>query len=296
MGSQLQTTFAELEAANQDLEVRVIQRTQDLEQANAKITQLNAQLQTDNLRMSAELDVTRRLQQMMLPKAEELTHLKDLEIACFMEAAQEVGGDYYDVIPGDHGITIGIGDVTGHGLESGVLMIMAQTAVRTLLAIDETDPVQFLQALNQVLYENALRLSPGKTMTFALLQYQDQQLKISGQHEDVLVFRANGTIKQIDTFDLGIPLGMMPGIQEFVTQIQIQLNPGDGIVLYTDGITEAEGKDRALYGLERLISVVQQSWSQSVQEIQQQVIADLRSHIGDRPVYDDITLVVLKKK
>jgi phosphoserine phosphatase RsbU/P len=302
MGTQLQQSFAELETANQELEARVAQRTKDLQQANLKITQLNEQLRTDNVRMSAELDVTRRLQQMMLPKAEEFEHLYNLDIACFMEAAQEVGGDYYDVIPGtkqdsleEHPLTIGIGDVTGHGLESGVLMLMAQTAVRTLLSVNEQDSTKFLNVLNQVLYENAQRLSPGKNMTFSLLQYQNQRLQISGQHEDVLVFRGDGTVEQVETIELGMPLGLMQNIQDFIGQTQIQLSSGDGIVLYTDGIPEAEGEDRALYGLERLIALVQQHWALPAQAIQERVIADVRSHIGNCPVYDDITLVILKQ-
>jgi phosphoserine phosphatase RsbU/P len=303
MGTQLQQSFAELEAANQELEARVSQRTLDLQEANLKITQLNEQLQTDNVRMSAELDVTRRLQQMMLPKAKEFEHLCNLDIACYMEAAQEVGGDYYDVIPvvgstsleGNELLTIGIGDVTGHGLESGVLTIMAQTAVRTLVAVNEQDSAKFLKALNQVLYENAQRLSPGKNMTFSLLQYQNRQLQVSGQHEDVLIFRGDGTVEQIDTTELGMPLGLMPDIRDFLGQTQIRLSPGDGIVLYTDGIPEAEGVDRALYGLERLIAVVRQHWALPAQDIQQRAIADVRSHIGSCPVYDDMTLVILKQ-
>jgi phosphoserine phosphatase RsbU/P len=296
MGSQLQDSFAELEAANRELEQRVAQRTLDLQQANSKITELNKQLQTDNLRMGAELDVTRRLQQMILPKASEFEHLSDLDIACFMESAQEVGGDYYDVIPGDRYLTLGIGDVTGHGLESGVLMIMAQTAVRSLVAIGESDPAKFLSALNQVLYDNAQRLSPGKNMTLALVRYQDDQLQISGQHESVLIFREDGAVEQVETLDLGMPLGLISDIQAFVGQTQIRLNPGDGVVLYTDGISEAEGANRVFYGLERLIAVVQKHWSQPAQAIQQRVIEDVRSHIGNHRVYDDITLVILKKK
>jgi sigma-B regulation protein RsbU (phosphoserine phosphatase) len=295
MGSQLQDAFAELEAANEELEDRVAQRTLDLQQANAKIAQLNEQLQADNLRMSAELDVTRRLQQMILPKRAELEGVEGLDIACFMEPAREVGGDYYDVILGAPYLTIGIGDVTGHGLESGVLAIMAQTAVRTLVAASELEPTKFLNVLNQVLYGNAQRLSPGKNMTFALFQYQQGQLQISGQHEDVLVFRANGAIERIETIELGMPLGMMPDIQDFASYTQIHLEPGDGVVLYTDGIPEAEGKGRSLYGLERLIAVVRQHWAEPAEEIQQRVIEDVRSHIGSLPVYDDITLVILKK-
>lgn len=302
MGTQLQQSFAELETINEALEQRVEQRTKDLQQANATITELNKILQTDNLRMSAELDVTRRLQQMILPKPSEFEHLKDLDIACFMEAAQEVGGDYYDVIPGDRYLTLGIGDVTGHGLESGILMIMAQTAVRTLIAADELvatkepDSAKFLIALNQVLYDNVQRLRPGKDMSMTLLRYWDNQIQISGQHETVLVFRAAGGVEKVDTIDLGMPLGLTENIQDFVGKTQIDLNPGDGVVLYTDGVTEAEGANRSLYGLERLIAVVQRHWSEPAQTIQEQVIADVRSHIGNHRVYDDITLVILKQK
>jgi phosphoserine phosphatase RsbU/P len=295
MGTQLQQSFDELATANQALEQRVAERTQDLQQANLKITQLNQQLQTDNLRMSAELDVSRRLQEIMLPKTAELTHLQGLDIACFMEAAQEVGGDYYDVILDHQQVTIGIGDVTGHGLESGVLMIMAQTAVRALLAVREQDPTKFLTALNQVLYDNAQRLSPGKNMTFALLQYQRPHLRIIGQHEDVLVFRADGTVEQLDTLELGMPLGLLQNIQSHIGETQIQLAPGDGIVLYTDGIPEAEGAARSLYGMERMTKIIQQNWVLSAQEIQDRVMADVRSHIGKTPVYDDMTLVILKR-
>ena len=70
------------------------------------------------------------------------------DIAAYMKAADEVGGDYYDVLNTDGVVTLGIGDVTGHGLESGILMLMAQTAIRTLKEIRETDPVRFLDALN----------------------------------------------------------------------------------------------------------------------------------------------------
>ena len=108
--------------------------------ANQEITVLNDRLKAENMRMSAELDVTRKIQQMLLPKDRELNEVIGLDIAGFMESADEVGGDYYDVLQHQGRVKIGIGDVTGHGLESGVLMIMVQTAVRTLLAYNEPDP------------------------------------------------------------------------------------------------------------------------------------------------------------
>jgi phosphoserine phosphatase RsbU/P len=185
-------------------------------------------------------------------------------------------------------------NVTGHGLESGVLMIMAQTAIRALAAANDAAPATFLNAVNQAIYQDAQRMSPGKNLTLSLLDYRDEQLWLTGQHEEVLVVRANG-IERIDTIDLGFPLGMVDDITEFVAQIPIHLASGEGVVLYTDGVIEAENVQQQLYGLERLMAQIQHHWQQSAIDIRRAIIADVQQHIGDRAVLDDITLVVLKK-
>ncbi|HEY8380045.1 MAG TPA: HAMP domain-containing protein, partial [Nannocystis sp.] len=130
---------AEIRAYTQNLESLVEQRTAELQRANREISALNERLKEENLRLGAELDVARRLQLMVLPPERELAELDGLDVAGYMRPADEVGGDYYDVLRHPDGVKIGIGDVTGHGLESGVLMLMIQTAVRTLLAAEERD-------------------------------------------------------------------------------------------------------------------------------------------------------------
>ena len=77
---------------------------------------------------------------------------------------------------------------------------------------------------------------------------------------------------------------------------ELVLQPGDGIVLYTDGITEAENIDKQLYGLERLCDVVSQNWDKSAEGIKESVIEDVTRYIGTQKVYDDLTLVVLKQQ
>jgi serine phosphatase RsbU (regulator of sigma subunit) len=272
------------------------QAEQSLAEANQEITELNQKLTAENLRMSAELAVTRKLQQMLLPKEQELNQIPGLEIAGFMEPATEVGGDYYDVLNHNGNIKIGIGDVTGHGLESGVVMLMTQTATRTLLTNNETDPVKFLNTLNQTIYGNVHRMSCDKSLTLSLLDYQEGRIRLSGQHEEVILVRKDGSIERIDTINLGFPLGLEADIADFVAHIQIDLNPGDGIVLYTDGITEAQNIQKECYGLERLCETVQQYWSQSAQAIQRAVIQDVQTFIAEQEVHDDLTLLVLKQK
>lgn len=205
MAQQLQQAFHALEKVNQDLEQRVEERTAELQAANDEILSLNQQLQSENLRMGAELAVAKRIQQMILPRQDELAQIDELDIAGFMQSADEVGGDYYDVLRQNGKIKIGIGDVTGHGLESGLVMLMTQTAVRTLQTHNETDPVKFFDTLNRTLHSNIQRMNSTKNLTLMLLDYEAGQLKLSGQHEDVIVVRSQGEIQHIDTFDLGFP-------------------------------------------------------------------------------------------
>ncbi|MGB7709998.1 MAG: AAA family ATPase [Microcoleus sp.] len=280
----------------QNLEDKVEERTAQLAEANQEISTLNELLKKDNLRMGAELDIVKQLQQMVLPKQSELEAIEGLEIAGYMEPADEVGGDYYDVLQQDGRVKISIGDVTGHGLESGVLMIMAQTAVRTLQKMNETDPVKFLDVLNQTLYDNLQRMNSGKNMSLAILDYAGGVLKLSGQHEEMIVVRADGKLECIDTMDLGFPIGLVEEIGDFIAQEEVLLNPGDVVVLYTDGIPEAFDINKAQYGLKRLWQVVVDNHLRSVQEIREAVIDDVRQYIGVQRVFDDITLVVIKQK
>ena len=264
--------------------------------ANAQISQLNDCLQAENLRLSTELEVTQRLQTMMLPQEQELSLIEQLEISGFMQPADEVGGDYYDVLQHDNRIIIGIGDVTGHGLESGVLMLMVQTAVRTLMENNETEPKKYFEVLNRTIYKNLQRLNSDKNLTLCLLDYQDGILSCSGQHEELIVVRSGGSVERIDTIDLGFPLGLEETIADFVFQAQIKLNEGDTVVLYTDGITESENNLGVQYGLERLCSLIQQNWQKSALEIRELVIENLQEHIGVEKIDDDITLVVIKQR
>ncbi|GAK49888.1 putative PAS/PAC sensor protein [Candidatus Moduliflexus flocculans] len=268
-----------------------------IEDAYAEIQILNEQLKQENLRMSAELDVARRLQMMVLPKPQELTQIPDLDIVGYMQPADEVGGDYYDVLHCQQGrVCIGIGDVTGHGLESGVLMLMTQTAIRTLIDRGEIDPVIFLGTLNRVLYQNIQRMGGDRSLTLSMVSYQNGQIRIIGQHEEAIVVRQNGQIERLDTIDLGFPLGMVADIREWVTEVNVTLQSGDGVVLYTDGITEAQNAHNQFYGLERLCAVISANWrGASAETVKEAIIADVRAFIGNAIVYDDVTLVVLKQ-
>ncbi|MDB9517758.1 AAA family ATPase [Roseofilum reptotaenium CS-1145] len=279
-----------------NLEQKVAERTAELALANAEIKTLNEQLTSENLRLSSELDVAKKIQQMVLPKITELEGIEDLEIAGYMEPADEVGGDYYDILNEGDRIKISIGDVTGHGLESGVLMLMAQTVVRTLQNMHESNAIHFLEIVNQTLCQNLERMNSDKNMSLAILNYQKGLIKLSGQHEEIILVRANGELELIDTLDLGFPMGLDWHISDFIHEQELVLNRDDVLILYTDGITEAENLDNQQYGLERLTQLVQQHGQHSASQIRDRIIEDVREFIGEQKVFDDITLVVLKQR
>ncbi len=283
---------------NKELEQRTKElqtKTLELSEANKINIALNEQLKSENYHLSTELDISRQLQKMLLPSEYELSQIDGLDIAGFMEPAEEVGGDYYDVIQHDGRVLMSMGDVTGHGLESGALAIMVQSAVRTLFANNETDSVKFFSALNQMVFHNAARMNTNKNLTLVVLEYQNGQVRLSGYHEDIIVVR-EGEVELIDTTDLGFSVGFVDDIAHLVSDMKIQLNPGDVIVLYTDGITEAENIDRDFYGVERICEVVKQNWQLTAHEIVELVIEDVKQYIGKQKVFDDITLLVSKRK
>jgi serine phosphatase RsbU (regulator of sigma subunit) len=300
-----QATF-NLERSEKEREIYRL-RNVELAAANKQIATLNERLKSENMRMSAELEVTQRIQQMVLPNTEELAQFleRELEIAAFMLPATEVGGDYYDVLlqPDGH-VKIAIGDVTGHGLESGVLMLMVQSVMRTLVdnlqQADQTAPSQVVMALNHTIYKNLQRMHSDKNLTLVLIDYQPDTgwIQVSGQHEEVLlVHSSDGSVEQLDTIDLGFPVGLIDDISDFMQVKSYQLAPDDVLVLYTDGVTEAENCSKIQYGLERLVDVLQTSYKGSASGIKQAIINDLLGFIGDgQKIFDDVTLLVLKHK
>ncbi len=287
----------------ENLEMQVAARTSQLESTYQQIRLLNDRLTSENVRMGAELDVSRKLQQMLLPTADEIAAIAPLDIATFMESAEEVGGDYYDILCDGNRVRIGIGDVTGHGLESGVVMLMTQSAVRAMVSHSERDSVKLMDVLNRTIYENVRRMGTDKNLTLALLEYRPPvagstagRLMVTGQHETVIVVRVDGTIDTIETLDLGMPIGLIDDVSPFVAESSVELHPGDVVVLYTDGITEAASPSHALYGVERLADTVVRHRREPAEAIKVAVVADVRAHIKDQQVFDDLTLIVLKQR
>lgn len=260
-------------------------------------TRERQQLEQENMRMGMELDVAQRLQAMILPRGAELRGHADLEIAAHMVPASEIGGDLYDVLDGPNGSTcLVIGDVTDHGLASGVVMLMTQSALRTALEATDADLIGSLVRVNSVVYKNVQeRLGDARNLTLALLLVDGGKVRLAGQHETVIVVRDDGSVEEIETLDLGINVGLLPEVADMMAERTFELAPGDLMVLYTDGVTEAEAPDHQQYGVQRLKDAVVAHRTLTCEQIRERVFQDIYRWIGGGKILDDITLVLVRR-
>ena len=210
-----------------------------------------AREKAETQRLESELSIATRIQTSILPR--DLT-VRGLEIAANMLPATEVGGDYYDVLPTREGAWIGIGDVAGHGLRSGLVMMMLQSVVAALVRQNPSAaPRDVLRTVNEVLHDNVrTRLQQDEHATLTLIRYQhDGVLTFAGAHEDILVLRAaSGKIEVVPT--LGTWVGATRDIDAVTQDSQLDLSDGDLLLLYTDGVIEAQSETGEYFGVERL--------------------------------------------
>ena len=256
-------------------------------------------LEKENMRMKAELDVARNIQTMLLPREKELALCRDMEITYRMDPASEVGGDFLEVLPRpDNSVFFAIGDVTDHGLLSGIITLMTQSSFRILIENLDLSLTDILLYINKLLFHNLQkRMHIDLNLTLMLLHYREGTLSFAGQHESILVFRGDsGRVEVIDTGELGIYIGLIDNIKEHIAEKSILLNPGDIIILFTDGATEAENENGEHYGLERLIESLRRYSSKPMDEILACLFDDIYSWMGSATFFDDISMVAAKRK
>ncbi len=244
-------------------------------------------------KVEEELAIAHKVQTSILPKT---MTAEGLDISAVMVPATEVGGDYYDVMPFSKGAWIAIGDVSGHGLDSGLIMLMVQSAMSALTrAQPDATPRDLLLSLNGVLYDNIRsRLSHDDHVTFSLFRYRaDGKVVFAGAHEDILIFRAaTNEVERIRT--KGTWLGGKRDIASVTVNSSFELNPGDVMVLYTDGITEAMNGEGEQYELDRLCTAILEVSGKPAAQIRDHLLSGVRTFTEGKPQDDDQTLLVLR--
>lgn len=239
-----------------------------------------------------ELEIAASIQTSILPR--DLT-VERLEMSARMVTAGEVGGDYYDVIPVKDGCWIGIGDVTGHGLDAGLIMLMVQSALAALVRQNpHGSPRELVRLLNEVMFDNIRkRLGVNDHVTFSLVRYHaDGRLVFAGAHEDMIVCSAaDGACELVDT--PGTWIGGMPDVTPFTVDSRRQLVAGDLVLLFTDGMSEAMSPDGEPYGLDRLCAALAAARHLPLAEIEQELLAAVRRWSPSEQA-DDMTVLLLR--
>jgi serine phosphatase RsbU (regulator of sigma subunit) len=271
-------------------DVRKLANQQSVKLAQQQATLLEVE-KLARERLEKELELARQIQVGILPRQ---LLAEGLELTACMTTAAEVGGDYYDVLPVDGGCWIGIGDVSGHGVTSGLIMLMVQSVVAALVAKDpNSSPREAVTILNRVLFENIRhRLIKDDFVTLSLLRVANQKIVFAGAHEHFLVCRARtGIAEPIVT--PGTWLGVLPEIGRFTPETTLELEPNDLVVLYTDGITEARNAVGEQYGLERLGAAVQRYRKEPLEQLRNGLVDEVTHWTAKQD--DDATLVILRR-
>jgi PAS domain S-box-containing protein len=266
----------EVRQLNKDLEKRVAERTEELKSAMAK-QQEEAQ----------ELRVARLIQQTLLPKS--APGLPGYDVAAYYQPAREVGGDFYDFLELPHGrLGLLVGDATGHGMPAALLMATTRGMLRAGAQTSDS-PSEILERVNNNLYPD---IPPNMFVTClaALLDSRTGRLQYANAGHDLPYLRHADGVSELRA--TGMPLGLMPHMS--YDQKEITLEPGESVLLYSDGLVEAHDRWRQMFGIPRLQRLVGAHPGGAT--LIDFLLAEVEQFTGeDWEQEDDITLLTLQR-
>jgi sigma-B regulation protein RsbU (phosphoserine phosphatase) len=239
-----------------------------------------------------ELDMAAQIQESMLPGAfPAFPDRPEFDLFASMDPAREVGGDFYDffLIDDDH-LALLIADVSDKGVPAALTMMSAKMLIHYRACQGGT----LSQILGDVNNELCHKNESGMFVTvwMGILDTRDGALTcVNAGHENPFVRRSNGAFRLFQDKH-GLPLGVMQGMR--YQEYTLQLNPGDSIFVYTDGVPEANNPDGELYGMQRLETALKGLEDPSPQYVLKAVRADVDAFVGTAKQFDDLTMLCMK--
>ena len=259
---------------------------QAIERIQLRITQQREAAERE--RFLQELRVALAIQTSLLPKGE--PSIPQLTVASLWQAAREVSGDFYDFLPlANDNWGIIIADVAGKGIPAALFMALSRTVLRSVgfsrLSAEET----LLRANELICNDSSTDLFV--TVFYAIWQPQSSRLLYcNGGHNPPLLLKATGEVEQIGRY--GIALGILHPIP--LEQHQLSLHPGDVVLFYTDGLTEAMNEKEEQFGLARLVELLQQLGDRTPQLIIETIRRAVAAFAGSAPASDDLTMIAIQ--
>lgn len=241
------------------------------------------------LSLQEEMKMAKRIQVKLLPDVE--PRLDGYEIRAINIPAKSVGGDYFDFIEVEDGVTgFCVGDITGKGMPAAMLMSNLQATLRSLSTII-TEPDKCLAETNKQLYRST-EDTKFATLFYGLLDHSTGSFTYTNAgHDAPILFSNYKGMRELPA--TGLLLGVMP--ESIYSVEQINLQAGELLLIYTDGITEAMDEDGQEYGLDRLKTLIRDHHHLDTLDIMEKIIYDIKSHTQKAPQSDDITLLLIKK-
>jgi sigma-B regulation protein RsbU (phosphoserine phosphatase) len=262
-----------------------------LVQANADLDRSRIELKTARDALWGEMEVAKRIQTSLLP---ENRRVGDYDVAAKMMPAAEVGGDYYDIIQaGEDRNWIAIGDVSGHGVESGLVMMMTQTSIMSLVHENpRLSPADVFHAVNDVLLENISRLRAARYMTLNVVRLGEGGLTLAGKHQDLLVWRR--ATRRVETVsNEGCWIGVVGDTRGHVADQAIGMDHGDLALFFTDGATEAMNAKGEMFGQERLAAALAENAERPLVDAIEALFARIAEFRAVQD--DDVTMMLVRR-
>lgn len=243
-------------------------------------------------RVEKELELAAKIQKQILPK--EMPKILGLDIAAGLIPADEIGGDVYDFIPVGNDLMMYLGDVTGHGVPSGIVVSIANALFYTFAQKGNVKDV--LVESNKVL---KAKTSASMFITTCMLQWKTLEQKMeycSAGHELILHYHAKDD-RVTEAPGGGVALGMLPDVSKTLNIQEVTpFEKGDVLLIYSDGIPEAWRSQKEQYGMGRLKRVLQEyATLPSALAVRNGILSDVKEYMGNYKQMDDITLIVLRK-
>lgn len=245
-------------------------------------------------KLDHDLEIAREIQGILLPAAS--PELPGFEIAGFNLPARQVSGDYYDYIPlNDAHLGVAIADVSGKGVPASLIMTMCRSVIRSQ-APSHFSPAEVLSRVNRQLYPD-IREDMFISMAYLIFDPNSPEVLMArAGHDAPLLFRAaTGKVETLNP--KGMALGIDSGavFDRVCTDFRFQMEPGDCLLLYTDGATEAMDSNGLEFGIPRLEQSLQASAPHGVRFVIERLSGDVRNFAGTNVQYDDVTLIAIRK-
>jgi sigma-B regulation protein RsbU (phosphoserine phosphatase) len=261
-------------------------------QTHLALRRLQKRLQDANKKFAEELALAGEIQASFLPS--ELPDIPGWQLTAMLKPARETSGDFYDLIPLPDGrCGIVVADVTDKGTAAALYMALSLTLIRTYVLGHDVGPDLVFSAAHRRILEDT-NTGQFVTVFYGVLNPATGTLTYSNAgHNPPYLLSASSRAAVRELENTGPPLGLRMFKDLTWERRDVQLAPGDVLVLYTDGITEAQDHQEELFDEERLLEVIQANLGRSAQDIQDAILEEVHDFVGEAPQFDDITLMVV---